>query len=139
MIVSQYQAICILEILIPVITLLVDQQKNMVITDQIQEIKLLLIAYLNMSKKEAISKYMIDPIKLKVIQMREQLGLPEPYGDLEDKIIRIKTDIAIMNGRLDRNHEGRVRKAELSHNEEPSLSLSERLAASPSFRNAVRT
>ena len=92
-----------------------------------------------MSKKEAISKYMIDPIKLKVIQMREQLNLPEPYGDLEDKIIRIKTDIAIMNGRLDRNHEGRVRKAELSHNEEPSLSLSERLAASPSFRNAVRT
>ena len=91
-----------------------------------------------MSKKEAISKYMIDPIKLKVIQMREQLNLPEPYGDLEDKIIRIKMNIAIMNGRLGRNPEGHVRKAELSHNEEPSLSLSERLAANPSFRSAVR-
>ena len=91
-----------------------------------------------MSKKEAISKYMIDPIKLKVIQMREQLDLPEPYGDLEDKVSRIKMNIAFMKGRLGRNPDGHVRKAELSHNEEPSLSLSERLAANPSFRNAVR-
>lgn len=81
---------------------------------------------------------MIDPIKLRLIKMREELDLPEPYGDLEDKVSRIKMNIAIMNSRLGRNPEGHVRKAELSHNEEPSLSLSERLAANPSFRSAVR-
>ena len=84
---------------------------------------------------------MIDPIKLRLIKMREELDLPEPYGDLEDKVSRIKMNIAIMNGRLGRTYihpEGHVRKAELSHNEEPSLSLSERLAANPSFRSAVR-
>lgn len=77
---------------------------------------------------------MIDVIRLRLMKMREQQDLPEPYGDLEDKVARIKADIAIMNHRL-----GRGRKAELSHNEAPSLSLSERLAANPSFRNAVRT
>ena len=82
---------------------------------------------------------MIDTLRLRLIEMREQHNLPEPYGDLEDKVSRIKMNIAIMNGRLGRNPEGHVRKAELSHNEEPSLSLSERLAANPSFRNAVRT
>ena len=80
---------------------------------------------------------MIDVIRLRLMKMREQQDLPEPYGDLEDKVARIKTDIAIMNDRLGRNYH--VRKAELSHNEAPSLSLSERLAANPSFRNAVRT
>jgi len=82
---------------------------------------------------------MIDVIRLRLIKMREQQDLPEPYGDLEDKVARIKTDIAIMNDRLGRNSQGHVRKAELSHNAKPSLSLSERLAANPSFRNAVRT
>ena len=78
---------------------------------------------------------MIDVIRLRLMEMREQQDLPEPYSDdLEDKVARIKADIAIMNHRL-----GRERKAGLSHNEEPSLSLSERLAANPSFRNAVRT
>ena len=77
---------------------------------------------------------MIDPIKLRLIKMREELNLPEPYGEPEDKVLRIKSDIEFMNRRL-----GRERKAELSHNEAPSLSLSERLAANPSFRNAVRT
>ena len=43
--------------------------------------------------------------------MREQHGLPEPYGDLEDKVSRIKMNIAIMNGRLGRNSEGHVHKA----------------------------
>tara|TARA_Y100000004_G_C8657971_1_gene303971 strand:+ start:301 stop:549 length:249 start_codon:yes stop_codon:yes gene_type:complete len=82
---------------------------------------------------------MIDPIRLRLIQIREQHGLPEPYGDLEDKVSRIKMNIAIMNGRLGRNPEGHVHKAELSHSAEPSLSLSERLEQNPSFRNAVRT
>ena len=77
---------------------------------------------------------MIDVIRLRLIKMREELNLPEPYGELEDKVLRIKSDIEFMNRRLDRG-----RKAELSHNEAPSLSLSERLASNPSFRNAVRT
>ena len=80
---------------------------------------------------------MIDVIRLRLIKMREQQDLPEPYGDLEDKVARIKADIALMNDRLGRNYH--ARKAELSHNAKPSLSLSERLAANPSFRNAVRT
>ena len=80
---------------------------------------------------------MIDVIRLRLMKMREQQDLPEPYGDLEDKVARIKTDIEIMNDRLGRNYH--VRKAELSHSAKPSLSLSERLAANPSFRNAVRT
>ena len=77
---------------------------------------------------------MIDPIRLRLIKMIEELNPPEPYGELEDKVLRIKSDIEFMNRRLDRG-----RKAELSHNEAPSLSLSERLASNPSFRNAVRT
>lgn len=81
---------------------------------------------------------MIDPIKIRLVQMREQLGIPEPYGDLEDKVARIKYDIAFMNAKIDRSldHE---HKAELSHNAKPSLSLAERLQANPSFRNVVRT
>lgn len=82
---------------------------------------------------------MIDVIRLRLMKMREQQDLPEPYGDLEDKVARIKTDIAIMNDRLGRNSQGHARKAELSHNAKPSLSLSERLEQNPSFRNAVRT
>ena len=64
---------------------------------------------------------MIDVIRLRLMKMREQQDLPEPYGDLEDKVARIKTDIAIMNDRLGRNYH--VRKAELSHSAKPSLSL----------------
>jgi len=38
-------------------------------------------------------------IKLKIAHMREQFGLPEPYGDLEDKVNRIKSDIFLFKAK----------------------------------------
>lgn len=80
---------------------------------------------------------MIDPLRLRVVQMKEQYGLPMLRGEVEDHTAQIKSAIFLFKAKYQsQNHE---HKAELEHNEEPSLSPSERLRANLSSRNAGRT
>ena len=84
-------------------------------------------------------------IKLKIAHMREQFGFEELRGDIEDRTAQIKSSIFLFKVRMGyhqksedqvQNHEHKV---ESEHNEEPSLSPSERLRASLSSRNAAHT
>lgn len=72
-------------------------------------------------------------IKLKIAHMREQFGFEELRGDIEDRTAQIKSSIFLSKIRLGyyqksedpiQSHEHKV---ESEHNEEPSLSPSERL------------
>ena len=79
-------------------------------------------------------------LKARTTAMRHKLKLDDYHGNFEE----IKFDIEYANTMIGRKKsslslEDREHTAELTHNVKPSLSLAERLAASPSFRNAVHT
>lgn len=79
-------------------------------------------------------------LKARTTAMRHKLKLDDYHGNFEE----IKFDIEYANTMIGRKKPDPVlqdhgRKVELSHSAKPSLSLAERLAANPSFRNAVRT
>ena len=79
-------------------------------------------------------------LKARTTAMRHKLKLDDYHGNFEE----IKFDIEYANTMIGRKKSDLVlqdheRKVELSHSAKPSLSLAERLAANPSFRNAVRT
>ena len=84
---------------------------------------------------------MIDvQLKARITAMRHKLSLDAYHGNFEG----IKFDIEYANTMINRQKgsivpQGHARKVELSRSEEPSLSLSERLYANPSFRSAART
>jgi len=79
-------------------------------------------------------------LKARTTAMRHKLKLDDYHGNFEE----ILYNIEYMNTILGRAKAfppefDHAHKAELSHSAEPSLSLSERLAANPSFRNAAHT
>jgi hypothetical protein len=84
-------------------------------------------------------------IKLKIAHMREQFGFEELRGDIEDRTAQIKSSIFLFKIRLGYHQksedpvQSHEHKVESEHNEEPSLSPSERLRASLSSRNAAHT
>lgn len=75
-------------------------------------------------------------LKARITAAREKEEL-DPYdGNFDDLKFRIELAYARHYPRKIPDHEHKV---ELSHSAKPSLSLAERLASNPSFRNAVRT
>jgi hypothetical protein len=66
---------------------------------------------------------MIDTLRLRVIQMRELHDLPEPYGDLEDKVNRIKSDIFLFKAKNSYLYsEESAKKIKTTEKGKPSLS-----------------